>query len=97
MVEILGQLMRTAAGIAGERVAGGDRRRPASLGRSAPRTFALRRGLEQGQLDDAGQHEFLKWACLARAMDELGYHPEIVDFVESYVFNSSKCFAVFER
>jgi hypothetical protein len=60
-------------------------------------TFARRRGREQAQLDDAGQHEFLNWACLARAMDDLGYHPEIVDFVESYVFNSSKCFAVFER
>jgi hypothetical protein len=60
-------------------------------------TFARRRGLEQAQLDDAGQHEFLNWVCLSGAMDELGYRAEIVDFVESYVFNSSKCFAAFER
>jgi hypothetical protein len=28
-------------------------------------------------------------------LSELGYRAEIVDFVESHVFNSSKCFAVF--
>ena len=60
-------------------------------------SFASWRNLQQAQLDDAGQNELLNWICLAGAMDELGYHAEIVDFVESYVFNSSKCFAVFER
>jgi len=31
----------------------------------------------------------------AGAMTELRQQPKIVDYVESYVFNSSKCFALF--
>lgn len=33
--------------------------------------------------------------CLAGAMAELGRSAEIVDYVESWVFNSNKCIAVF--
>jgi hypothetical protein len=51
--------------------------------------------LSAAEIDDAGQHEMLNWIALAGAMTELGAAVEIVDFVESYVFNSSKCFAVF--
>lgn len=51
--------------------------------------------LDLRQIEDSGQHEILNWVCLAGAMTELGQEPEIVDFVESYVFNSNKCFAVF--
>ena len=47
------------------------------------------------ELEDAGQNEFLNWICLAGAMSETGQRPEVVDFVESHVFNSSKCFALF--
>lgn len=47
------------------------------------------------EIEDSGQNEFLNWICLAGAMSELGYRADIVDYVESYVFNSSKCFAVF--
>jgi hypothetical protein len=46
-------------------------------------------------MDDSGQHEVLNWICLAGAMTELGQRAEVVDFVETYVFNSAKCFAVF--
>ena len=46
-------------------------------------------------IEDAGQHEVLNWVCLAGAMSELGQKPEIVDYVETYLFNSSKCFALF--
>lgn len=53
------------------------------------------RELTTPELEDAGQHEFLNWICLAGAMHELGRKAEIVDYVESYVFNSDKCFAVF--
>jgi len=28
-------------------------------------------------------------------MDALGRKPEIIDYVESYLFNSNKCFALF--
>ena len=30
------------------------------------------------------------------AMDALGRKPEIIDYVESYLFNSNKCFALFK-
>lgn len=43
-------------------------------------------------IEDAGQHEFLNWVCLAGAMTELGHRFEAYDFVESLLFNSSKCF-----
>jgi hypothetical protein len=34
--------------------------------------------------------------CLAGAMETLDYKPEIIDYVETYVLNSSKCLAVFK-
>ena len=43
----------------------------------------------------AGQHELLNWIVLAGAMCELGKNAAILDYVESYVMNSNKCFAVF--
>jgi hypothetical protein len=47
------------------------------------------------QIEDAGQNEVLNWVCLAGAMTELGQAPAMVEFVETHVFNSSKCFAMF--
>ncbi len=45
----------------------------------------------------AGQHEMLNWFCLLGAMAELGCTPSWSTFVETDVFNSNKCFAVFDR
>jgi catalytic LigB subunit of aromatic ring-opening dioxygenase len=53
------------------------------------------RELTTAQIEDAGQQEFLNWVCLAGAMAALGRKAEIVDYVESYLFNSDKCFALF--
>jgi hypothetical protein len=47
------------------------------------------------QIEDAGQQEFLNWVCLAGAMTALGRNAEIIDYIESYLFNSNKCFALF--
>ncbi|MSP97689.1 MAG: extradiol ring-cleavage dioxygenase [Betaproteobacteria bacterium] len=47
------------------------------------------------KIEDAGQHEVLNWICLAGAMTELGQESKVVDYVESWMFNSSKCFALF--
>ena len=58
-------------------------------------TYARWRDLTTPQLEDAGQQEMLNWITLTGAMHELGRKAEIVDHVESYVFNSDKCFAVF--
>lgn len=51
--------------------------------------------LTRDAIEDAGQHEVLNWVCLAGAMAALGQRARVVDFVESWVFNSSKCFALF--
>ncbi len=52
--------------------------------------------LSTGQIEDAGQQELLNWMCIAGAMQELEYKPEIIDYVETYIFNSNKCIAVFK-
>lgn len=51
--------------------------------------------LKLTEMEAAGQHEVLNWICLAGAMAELGRAARIIDYVESWVFNSNKCFAVF--
>ena len=50
------------------------------------------RDLAMKDIEDAGQQEFLNWVCLGGALSELGYAPKIIDFVQTYIFNSSKCF-----
>ena len=47
------------------------------------------------QLVDAGGQETLNWFALVGAMQELGQRCAWSDFVETYVFNSSKVAAVF--
>lgn len=44
----------------------------------------------------AGQHELLNWAWLRGAMEELGHNPEVFDYIETQVFTSDKCMAVFK-
>jgi hypothetical protein len=69
----------------------------------AARLEDLRRGeiarwrdLSYAAIADAGEQEFMQWACLAGAMCELGRpRAEIVDYVETDLFNSTKCFALF--
>jgi hypothetical protein len=69
-----------------------DRRRLAEL---REHRYADWRALSLRDLEDAGEHEFLNWVTLAGAMSQLGKPAEIVDWVETYVVNSNKCFAVF--
>ena len=58
--------------------------------------FAAWSRLTIDQIEDAGQQELLNWMCIAGAMQELDYKTEIVDYVESYIFNSNKCVAMFK-
>ncbi|MDT7619979.1 MAG: hypothetical protein QOF99_880, partial [Pseudonocardiales bacterium] len=44
---------------------------------------------------DAGQHEMLNWFCLAGAMHELDLPLSWSEFLTTDVFNSNKCFAIF--
>ncbi|MFL5282841.1 MAG: hypothetical protein ACJ8AW_18085 [Rhodopila sp.] len=52
-------------------------------------------GLRTRDIEMNGQQELLNWVCLAGAMNRLGQRVAWSDFVETYIFNSSKCFAVF--
>lgn len=54
------------------------------------------RELTREQLDSAGQHELLNWVALAGVMDAVGKEAGVIDYVETYVLNSNKCFAVFQ-
>jgi hypothetical protein len=53
------------------------------------------RDLPLKQLESSGQHEVLNWVCLAGAMAELGAKMKLVDWIETWMFNASKCLAVF--
>jgi hypothetical protein len=46
-------------------------------------------------LEDAGQQEVLNWFALASAMEQLGARLQWSEFVETYIFNSNKVFAVY--
>ena len=47
------------------------------------------------EVEAAGHHEMLNWHVLVGAMDELKRKPIINEYVESWIFQSDKCFAVF--
>ncbi len=46
-------------------------------------------------VEAAGHHEMLNWNVLAGAMDALDRKPDITDYVETFIFQSNKCFAAF--
>ena len=48
------------------------------------------------KIEESGQHEVLNWFCLVGAMSELGQKAEILDWVETWMFNAPKCLAVFK-
>ena len=54
------------------------------------------RNISTAQIEDAGQQELLNWMCLAGAMSELDRKPEVIDYYETYIFNSTKVLAVFK-
>jgi hypothetical protein len=64
---------------------------------------ALRRGDYEtwrartlAEIEDSGQQEMLNWYMLAGAMEALGRKPDECDFIETWIFNSNKCFAVYK-
>jgi len=58
--------------------------------------FSRWRELSWQQLEDAGQQELLNWVTVAGAMAELGRPAHIIDYVETHVLNSNKCFAYWQ-
>ena len=67
-----------------------DRKRMAQLEAGEQAAW---RDLSAEELVDAGQHEMLNWICLAGAME--GREAQIIAYAEGYIFNSSKCVALF--
>lgn len=53
------------------------------------------RSVSAAEISASGQQELLNWFCLVGAMDEVGARPVSCELVESFAFNSNKCFAVF--
>ena len=54
------------------------------------------RNVPLSAIEESGQQEMLNWYMLAGAMEALGRKPDECDFVETWSFNSNKCFAVFK-
>jgi hypothetical protein len=46
-------------------------------------------------IEESGQQEMLNWFCLVGAVEEAGLELQWSSYVETHVFNSNKCFAVF--
>jgi len=57
--------------------------------------FAVWGDIDRETIEAAGHHEFLNWVCLAGAMAETGGKSQVIDYVETYVLNSNKCFVMF--
>ncbi|TWS96170.1 extradiol ring-cleavage dioxygenase [Reyranella sp. CPCC 100927] len=57
--------------------------------------YPMWRNYSLEQVEESGQQELLNWFALAGAMDALKRRPTWSDFVETYVFNSSKVAAIF--
>jgi Catalytic LigB subunit of aromatic ring-opening dioxygenase len=53
------------------------------------------RAVTSAEVVDAGQHEMLNWFCLLGAVTEAGLPLRWSELVESDVFNSNKCFAIY--
>jgi hypothetical protein len=70
-----------------------DRRLYEALARGDYETW---RNVPLSAIEDSGQQEMLNWYMLAGAMEALGRKPDQCDFLETWSFNSNKCFAVFK-
>ena len=47
-------------------------------------------------IETSGQQEMLNWYMLAGAMEELGRKPDECEFIDTWSFNSNKCFSVWK-
>jgi hypothetical protein len=47
-------------------------------------------------IEESGQQEMLNWMCLVGAMAELERRADETELIQTYLFNSSKCFAFFK-
>ena len=45
-------------------------------------------------VEESGQQELLNWMCLAGALKALGRTPASTEFIDTWIFNSSKAFLI---
>ena len=50
------------------------------------------RNYPAASVEASGQQEILNWMCLAGALAELKRKPAETEFIDTWIFNSSKCF-----
>jgi len=50
------------------------------------------RSYPAASVEESGQQEILNWMCLAGALAELKRKPANTEFIDTWIFNSSKCF-----
>ena len=50
------------------------------------------RNLSARSVEDSGQQEILNWSCLIGALSELKCRPAETEFLDTWIFNSTKCF-----
>lgn len=58
------------------------------------RRYEMFRDASLDELEAAGQQELLNWCALAGAMHETAATIDYLSFVESFIFNSNKCFLI---
>ena len=56
--------------------------------------YELWRNYPAGAVEESGQQELLNWMCIAGALAELKRNPTETEFIDTWIFNSSKCFLV---
>jgi hypothetical protein len=56
--------------------------------------FDAWRNYPAASVEDSGQQEILNWMCLAGALSELHRKPKEIEFIDTWIFNSSKCFLI---
>jgi ketosteroid isomerase-like protein len=57
--------------------------------------YATWRAVTTADIEASGQQEMLNWFCLAGAMQRLGRTASSSALVETALYNSNKCFAIF--
>jgi hypothetical protein len=56
--------------------------------------YGVWRNTSAAAVEDSGQQELLNWMCLAGALKALGRTPAETDFIDTWIFNSSKAFLI---
>lgn len=56
--------------------------------------YATWRDYPASAVEESGQQEILNWMCLAGALDALDRKPGATGFIDTWIFNSSKCFLI---